>query len=172
MPIPAASGDEPNALEAKNAGVLLAQPFNLAYDNFLGRLAVARVWSGTIKTGQNVFVKKPNGTMENGKIVKLFTFEGMTKKETTEVGIGDVVLIAGLSNIYIGDTITDKAEAHTLPSISIDEPTISLNFLVNDSPFAGREGKYVTSRQIRDRLEKELEVNVGLQVLFSSLSRI
>ncbi len=160
-----------SAAEAKSNNVLLAQPFNLAYDNFLGRLAVARVWSGSVKTGQNVFIKKNDGATENGKIVKLFTFEGLSRKEATEVGVGDVVLIAGLSNIYIGDTITDSQNAHTLPSISIDEPTISLNFLVNDSPFAGREGKYVTSRQIRERLEKELQVNVGLQVDFGNADK-
>ncbi len=151
---------------------LVAQPFNLAYDNFLGRLAVARIWSGSIKTGQNVFVKKPDGSVETGRVVKLFTFEGMGKKESDTVISGDVAMIAGLTNIYIGDTITDKAETHSLPTISIDEPTISLNFLVNDSPFAGREGKFVTSRQIRDRLEKELEVNVGLQVDFSNADKL
>ncbi len=164
--IPSESGDK-----VEISDVLLAQPFNLAYDNFLGRLAVARVWSGTIKAGQNVFVKKTNGSTENGKIIKLFTFEGMGRKEAVSAGVGDVVLIAGLSNIYIGDTITDTASSHTLPSISIDEPTISLNFLVNDSPFAGREGKFVTNRQIRERLEKELEVNVGLQVDFGNADK-
>ncbi len=158
--------------EDKSSEPLVAQPFNLAYDNFLGRLAVARIWSGSVKTGQNVFVKKPDGSVEAGRIVKLFTFEGMGKKESDTVISGDVAMIAGLTNIYIGDTITDKAVTPSLPTISIDEPTISLNFLVNDSPFAGREGKFVTSRQIRDRLEKELEVNVGLQVDFSNADKL
>jgi GTP-binding protein len=160
------------AAEDKSSEPLVAQPFNLAYDNFLGRLAVARVWAGTMKTNQTVYIKKPNGSVENGRIVKLFTFEGMGKKDTDTVISGDVAMIAGLSNIYIGDTITDSPDTPSLPLISIDEPTISLNFLVNDSPFAGREGKFVTSRQIRDRLEKELEVNVGLQVDFSNADKM
>lgn len=146
---------------------LVAQPFNLAYDNFLGRLAVARIWKGKIKTNQEVFVKKPDGSVEKGRVVKLFTFQGMGKIDAPEAISGDVAMIAGLTNIYIGDTITDSMDTPSLPTISIDEPTISLNFLVNDSPFAGREGKFVTSRQIRDRLEKELEVNVGLKVDFN-----
>ena len=158
--------------EDKRNEPLVAQPFNLAYDNFLGRLAVARIWTGTIKTGQNVFVKKSDGSVETGRIVKLFTFEGMGKKDATEAISGDVVMIAGLTNIYIGDTVTDSMDTPALPTISIDEPTISLNFIVNDSPFAGREGKYVTSRQIRDRLEKELEVNVGLQVDFTNADKL
>jgi GTP-binding protein len=151
---------------------LVAQPFNLAYDNFLGRLAVVRIWKGKIKTGQNVFIKKPDGSVEQARVVKLFTFAGMGKVDATEAISGDVAMVAGLTNIYIGDTITDSMDTPSLPTISIDEPTISLNFLVNDSPFAGREGKYVTSRQIRDRLEKELEVNVGLKVDFDSDSSI
>ncbi|MBU3668404.1 MAG: translational GTPase TypA [Candidatus Taylorbacteria bacterium] len=160
------------AAEDKSSEPLVAQPFNLAYDNFLGRLAVARVWSGTIKMNQTVYIKKPNGSVETARVVKLFTFEGMSKKDSDEITSGDVAMIAGLTNIYIGDTITDNPETHSLPAISIDEPTISLNFLVNDSPFAGREGKFVTSRQIRDRLEKELEVNVGLQVDFTNADRM
>ena len=146
---------------------LAAQPFNLAYDNFLGRMAVARIWAGTIKTGQSVFVKKPTCETRTGKITKLYTFDGVGKKEVQEAFSGDVCMLAGLPDIFIGETITDKQDLEPLASIHVDEPTISLSFLVNDSPFAGREGKYVTSRQIRDRLEKELEVNVGLQVDFS-----
>ena len=145
---------------------LEAQPFNLAYDNFLGRMAVTRIWDGTIKTGQTVFIKKSTGETRTGRITKLFTFDGLSRKDVTEAYSGDVVMIAGLSDIFIGETITDKEDTEPLPSIKIDEPTISLGFLVNDSPFAGREGKYVTGRQIRDRLEKELEVNVGLHVDF------
>jgi GTP-binding protein len=158
--------------EDKSTEPLVAQPFNLAYDNFLGRLAVARVWSGTIKTNQDVYIKKPDGAVQKVRVVKLFTFEGMGKKDSELAISGDVVMIAGLTGVYIGDTITDSAETPSLPTISIDEPTISLNFLVNDSPFAGREGKFVTSRQIRDRLEKELEVNVGLQVDFGNADKM
>ena len=145
---------------------LEAQPFNLAYDNFLGRMAVTRIWTGTLKMGQTLFIKKDTGETRTGRITKLFTFDGLSRKEVKEAYSGDVVMIAGLSDIFIGETITDKEDTEPLPSIKIDEPTISLGFLVNDSPFAGREGKYVTGRQIRDRLEKELEVNVGLHVDF------
>jgi len=147
---------------------LRMQTFNLAYDNFLGRMAVCRVYEGTAHVGEPLIVKKPDGTSYTGKLTKMFTFEGLVKKEVEEVAAGDIVMIAGLPNIYIGETICKNAEQEILPAIKIDEPTISLNFLVNDSPFAGREGKYVTGRQIRDRLEKELEVNVGLKVDFSS----
>jgi len=140
------------------------QPFNLAYDNFLGRMAVCRVYEGTIKTGDVVFVKQTDGKVITGKITKAFTFEGTKRIETDNAHAGDIVMIAGLPTVYIGDTVCKDESAERLPSINIDEPTISLNFLVNDSPFAGREGKFVTGRQIRDRLEKELEVNVGLKV--------
>jgi GTP-binding protein len=145
---------------------LRLQPFNLAYDNFLGRMAIARVYDGTLKDGQKVFVKKTDGNIEEGKITKIFTFEGISRKDASEAGAGDIVMIAGLPNIYIGDTVTDSPETENLPAIKVDEPTIALNFLVNNSPFAGREGKFVTGRQIKERLEKELEVNVGLKVDF------
>lgn len=145
-----------------------AQVFNLAYDSFLGRMAICRIYEGVIKNGQIVWVKKPNGEVYSGKITKLFTFEGMSKKDVTEAGSGDIIMIAGLADIYIGETIATDQNVEMLPAITIDEPTISLNFLVNDSPFAGKEGKFVTGRQIRERLERELEVNVGLKVDFSS----
>lgn len=147
---------------------LTAQVFNLGYDNFLGRLAIARVYDGTIKTGQTVFEKKIDGSINSGRVTKLFTFEGKKRVEIQEASAGDIVTIAGFPQIFIGETITDKSETPALPAIKIDEPTISLNFLVNSSPFAGREGKFVTGRQIRERLEKELEINVGLKVDFSS----
>ena len=147
---------------------LTAQVFNLGYDNFLGRLAIARVYDGTIKTGQTVFEKKIDGSVNSGRVTKLFTFEGKKRVEIQQASAGDIVTIAGFPQIFIGETITDKAETPALPAIKIDEPTISLNFLVNSSPFAGREGKFVTGRQIRERLEKELEINVGLKVDFSS----
>jgi len=145
---------------------LRAQPFNLAYDNFLGRMAVVRVYEGVLKTGSKVFVKKPSGEIEEGKITKLFSFEGTRRKEVEEVEAGDIAMLAGLPNIYIGETICDDRETESLTAIKVDEPTIALNFLVNNSPFGGREGKFVTSRQIRERLLKELEVNVGLKVDF------
>ena len=149
---------------------LSVQPFNLAYDNFLGRLAICRVYSGIIKDSQNVVVKTINGETRNRKITKLFTFEGTKRKEVSEARAGDIIILAGLPEIYIGETICESPEQEVLPAIKIDEPTISLDFLVNNSPFAGREGKYVTNRQIKERLEKELEVNVGLKVDFSDAS--
>jgi len=160
--VPLASGQEKINLP------LLVQPFNLAYDNFLGRLAIGRIYEGQIKAGQNVFVKKTSGETRKGKITKLFTFRGLARQETVEAGAGDIVMIAGLPDIYIGETICANAKQEVLPAINIDEPTISLNFLVNNSPFAGREGKFVTGRQIKERLQKELEVNVGLKIDFSS----
>ncbi|RJR12624.1 translational GTPase TypA [Candidatus Parcubacteria bacterium] len=156
----------PAAPEATEGTPPRLQPFNLAYDNFLGRLAIARVYEGVLHTGDAVFVKKPNGDTRSGKITKMFTFEGLKRIETDKAQAGDIVLIAGLPDIFIGETITTDKDAEPLPAIAIDEPTITLNFLVNNSPFAGREGKYVTSRQLRERLERELEVNVGLRVEF------
>jgi len=147
---------------------LAMQPFNLGYDNFLGRLAIGRIYSGKIKTGSAVFVKKPNGETRTGKITKLFTFEGIQRKDAPEALAGDIVMVAGLPDIYIGETICSNENQAPLPAINIDEPTISLNFLVNDSPLAGRDGKFVTIRQIKERLEKELEINVGLKIDFSA----
>ncbi len=147
---------------------LTLQSFNLGYDNFLGRLAVCRVYDGTIKMGQNVFLKTIDGKTVPGKVTKLFSFEGKKRVEVAEASSGDIVIVAGFPDIYIGETIVDSEATPALPAIKIDEPTISLNFLVNNSPFAGREGKFVTGRQIRERLEKELEVNVGLKVDFSN----
>ena len=144
------------------------QPFNLAYDNFLGRLAIARVYEGVLKMGQEVWVTKNNGEKYKGKITKLFTFSGIKRVESDEAIAGDIVMLAGLPEIYIGETISAEQNAEALPFIHVDEPTISLRFLVNDSPFAGKEGKFVTGRQIRERLERELEVNVGLKVGCSS----
>ena len=149
-------------------GALQAQPFNLGYDDYLGRLAICRIYQGSVKTGSPAWVRKPDGRVVVGKITKLFTFEGLSRKEAAAAQSGDIVMIAGLPDIYIGDTVGDQPEVAALPSIEVDEPTMVLNFLVNTSPFAGRDGKFVTSRQIRERLERELEVNVGLRVEFSS----
>src|SRR5574344_1859943 len=144
-----------------------AQVFNLGYDNFLGRLAIARIYSGSVKSGSQIIVKNSDGHARNAKITKIFTFEGVNRKDVNEVTSGNIAIIAGIPDVYIGETFVTDMKTEALPSIAIDEPTISLNFLVNDSPFAGREGKYVTSRQIRERLEKELEMNVGLRVDFN-----
>jgi GTP-binding protein len=149
---------------------LVAQPFNLGYDNFVGRLAIARVYEGTLSVNDTVIIRNIEGKNETGRIVKLFTFHGQERVEATSVIAGDIVMIAGLPTIEIGDTISQVATSQLLPAIAIDEPTISLNFFVNDSPFAGREGKFVTNKQIRERLEKELEVNVGLKIEFGDAS--
>jgi len=146
---------------------LTAQVFNLGYDNFLGRTAVARIYDGIIKDGQNVWVKDISGKSFTGKITKLFTFDGKKRLETKQAESGDIITIAGLPEIYIGETITDNEKTAALPAITVDEPTISLQFLVNNSPFAGREGTFVTGRQIRERLQLELETNVGLKVDFN-----
>ena len=147
-------------------GKMSAQVFNLAYDNYLGRMAIARIYSGKMTSPSQVYVKGEEGSRA-GKITKLFNFEGINRKETSVATSGDIVLLAGIPDIYIGETICEDESVEQLPHIAIDEPTLSLNFLVNDSPFAGREGKFVTSRQIKERLEKELEINVGLKVDFS-----
>ena len=133
---------------------LLIQPFNLAYDNFLGRLAIGRIYEGEVKTGSNVVVKNKEGNDRQGKVAKLFTFEGQKRKEITSAGVGDIVIIAGLPDINIGETICENKEQERLPAINIDEPTISFNLFINDSPFAGKEGKYVTNIQIKERSEE------------------
>ncbi len=147
---------------------LKLQTFNLAYDNFLGRLAIARVYEGVVKAGQNVLVKKPDGESRPAKITKVFTFKGLERVDVPEAVAGDIVIIAGIADAFIGETITTDEATEPMPAIAIDEPTITVNFLVNNSPFAGKEGKYVTSRQLREYLERELEVNVGLKVDFVS----
>jgi GTP-binding protein len=159
--VPAAGGGDETA-------PLRLQPFNLAYDNFLGRLAVVRVYEGSVAPGMAVFVKKPTGQVRPGKITKVFTFEGLSRVEATSAGAGDIALIAGLPDIDIGETVTTSEAAEPLLGIAVDEPTIALDFLVNNSPFAGREGKFVTTRQLKERLERELEVNVGLRVDFGT----
>ncbi len=145
---------------------LRMQPVNLAYDNFMGRMALGRVYEGTIKKGMKVVVKKLDGTVENHKITQLLTTKGLVKTEVDEAYAGDVVMIAGIPNINVGETISENADVEALPAIDIDPPTLTMNFLVNNSPFAGREGQYLTSRQIRERLERELETNIGLEVEF------
>jgi len=161
--VPVASSDELNQKPFK------FQPFNLGYDDFMGRLAIGRIYQGIIKSGSNVFIKKPySSDFREGKVTKMFSFRGIERQEVGEAGAGDIVMLAGLPDINIGETICTDPSQDALPTINIDEPTISLDFFVNNSPFAGREGKFVTSRQMRERLRKEIEVNVGLKVDFSS----
>ncbi len=164
--VPPASSDALTALP------LRIQPFNLAYDNFLGRLAIGRIYEGSVAPAETIYIKKPTGETRQAKITKIFTFEGMERKETARAEAGDIVMIAGLPDIYIGETICKTADQKPLPAIAIDEPTICLNFLVNNSPFAGREGKFVTTRQLKERLERELEVNVGLKIDFAPSSNL
>ena len=149
-----------------SAKPLRFQPFNLGYDNFIGRLAIGRIYEGILKDGENVFIKNSEKETRKGKIRKIYTFKGLEKVETKEATSGDIVMVAGLPDIFIGETVTTDEDSLPLPAIKIDEPTISLMFLVNNSPFGGREGKFITSRQIREYLLRELEVNVGLKVDF------
>lgn len=140
------------------------QVSQLDYDDYIGRLGIGRVNKGTIKTGSQVTIVKNDGNIEKTKITKLFINEGIKKKEVTEAYYGDIVTMAGCPDISIGDTICDNNHVEGLPKIEIEKPTLSMNFMVNNSPFAGKSGKFVTSRHIRDRLNFELERNIGLEV--------
>ena len=140
------------------------QPATLKYDNFLGRIAIGRVYEGVLKPNQSVTVIKADGERYTSKVTKIFGFEGMDRVEVKEAVAGDMVAVAGLPEIYVGETITSNPDAEALPAIKVDPPALAIDFMVNDSPFAGREGKYVTGRHIKERLEKELETNVGLKI--------
>ena len=140
------------------------QPATLKYDNFLGRVAIGRVYEGILKPNEQVTVIKANGEKYSSKVTKIFAFEGMEKYEVQEARAGDMVAVAGLPEIYVGETITNDPKAEALPAIKVDPPALAIEFMVNNSPFAGREGSLVTSRHIKDRLEKELETNVGLKI--------
>lgn len=141
---------------------------NLGFDNFLGRLGIGRVYEGVVKVGQEVFVTSNEGEQRKGKITEILTNNGLQKEKSQEALAGDIVTIAGIPDIFVGETVSSTEDAEPMPPITIDEPTLKMEFLVNNSPFAGKEGKFVTSRQIRDRLEKELETNVGLKIDFDS----
>ena len=140
------------------------QPSSLGYDSYLGRLAIGRVYEGVARAGDQVFVKTPDGNIRKGKITKVFVSQGLKRVEVPEAHAGDIVTVAGIPDIYVGETITTDENAALLPAIRIDPPTIEMNFLVNNSPFAGKEGALVTTRHIRARLEKEKETNVGLRM--------
>ena len=154
--IPAPQGDPTGPLQ-----ILVA---NLDYSDYLGRLAIARVINGTMRTGEEVAIAKLDGSFQKTKITKLFSFSGLKRTDTTETTLGDIIAVAGVEGITIGETITDAENPAPLPHITIDEPTIAMQFTVNTSPFAGREGTYVTSRNLRERLQKELLTNVSLRV--------
>lgn len=147
-----------------NEGPLQMQITSLDYSSFLGRIAVGRVARGVVKEGQNIQLCKLDGTMVRGKIKELYTFEGMGKKKATEVSAGDICAVVGVEGFQIGETIADAEQPEALPVIAIDEPTMNMQFSINNSPFFGREGKFVTSRNLRDRLMKELEKNLALRV--------
>ena len=154
--IPAPHGD--------TAGTLQILVANLDYSDYLGRLAIARVFSGTLRTGEEVAIAKRDGTFHKTKITKLFSFSGLKRTDITETELGDIVAVAGVEGITIGETITNAEAPAPLPPIVIDEPTIAMNFTINTSPFSGREGSFVTSRNLRERLEKELLTNVSLRM--------
>jgi GTP-binding protein len=152
---------EPSGAAGGPLQILVA---NLDYSDYLGRLAIARVFNGKMQTGEEVAIAKLDGSLHRTKITKLFSFSGLKRTDITETELGDIVAVAGVEGITIGETITDAENPAPLPPIVIDEPTIAMQFTVNTSPFAGREGSYVTSRNLRERLEKELLTNVSLRV--------
>ncbi|HIE58743.1 MAG TPA: translational GTPase TypA, partial [Hydrogenothermaceae bacterium] len=137
---------------------------SLDYDNYVGRLAIGRIFNGSIKLGQQVAVIKKDGSVVKGTIKALYTYEGLKRVETKEAKAGDIIAIAGLDDIFIGETISDVENPKSLPPISVEEPTISMIFSVNDSPFAGKSGKFLTSRHLRERLYKETLTNVAIRV--------
>ena len=153
-----------NPYPDKSEEPLQMQISNLAYDEYIGRLGIGRIYSGTIKEGMNIAVCDSDGNTRNKQISQIFVYKGLKRVAVTEATCGDIVVISGISDISIGETICDRENILPLPMIKIEEPTLSMNFIVNKSPFAGKSGKFVTSRNIKERLEKELEVNVGLRV--------
>jgi GTP-binding protein len=147
-----------------NEGYLQMQITSLDYSSFLGRIAVGKVARGVVKEGQQIALMQADGTIKKMKIKELYVFEGMGKKKVTEVVAGDICAVVGLEEFNIGDTIADAENPEALPLISVDEPTMSMLFSINNSPFFGKEGKFVTSRHLRDRLMKETEKNLALRV--------
>ena len=154
--VPAPEGDRDGALQ------LLVN--NTEYDSYQGRMVVGRVYRGQLKSGQGIALIKHDGTITSGRLGKLYVFEGLGRVEVEQAPCGEIVTFAGVEDVRIGDTVADKENPEQLPPITIDEPTIKMNFIVNDSPFAGQEGKFLTSREIRARLYKEMEKDVSLRV--------
>lgn len=154
--IPAPQGDPDAGLQ-----ILIS---NIDYDDYVGRIGVGRVERGTVKSGQGAVLCGIDGSRKNVKIQKLYEYEGLNRVETEEATYGDLICISGVGSINIGETLCSYECVEPLPFVKIDEPTVSMNFIVNNSPFAGREGKFVTSRNLRDRLFKEIETNVALKV--------
>ncbi len=158
--IPAPEGDP--------KGILQLLVTNIDYNDYVGRLAIGKIFSGTVKVGNQVAMVTLDQKIVKTKITSIFTFQGLERVDATEISVGDIVALAGLEGINIGDTITDIENPKPLPRIIVDEPTISMVFSVNTSPFAGQDGKYVTSRNLRERLEKELLYNVAIRVAFDN----
>lgn len=146
------------------AGTLQVLVSNIDYDEYVGRIAIGRVERGSIKLGQQAIICKKEGDVFNARITKLYCYEGLKRIDTSEAKVGDIVAVSGVGDVTIGDTICEVGAPDPLPFVAIDEPTLSMTFSVNNSPFAGREGTFVTSRHLRDRLFKELETNVSLRV--------
>jgi len=156
-----ASIPPPRELRSDSLQLLVA---NLDYNDYVGRLAIGRIFSGNIKIGDQIAVVKPDRSVQKIKVSQLYVFEGLKREPVNEAGFGEIVALAGIENINIGDTITSVENPQPLPVIAVDEPTIAMIFGVNNSPFAGREGKYVTSRQLKERLDKEILGNVAIRV--------
>ena len=154
--IPPPSGDPQATLQV--------QVTNLDYNDFLGRIAIARVFQGTLRRGEDVAIAKLDGKLQTTRITKLFTFRGLERDEAETVEAGDIVAVAGVEGIQIGETITDALNPAPLEPLVIDEPTLAMLFTVNTSPLSGRDGQYLTSRDLRDRLAKELLTNVSIRV--------
>jgi GTP-binding protein len=158
------------APEGDSNGPLQYLVTNIDYNDYVGRLAIGRIYSGSIKVGDTVAMINSGGDALKRKITSLYTFQGLERMDAKEVSAGDIAALAGIEGINIGDTITDVENPKPLPRIKVDEPTISMVFSVNTSPFSGKEGKYVTSRNLRERLEKELLYNVSIRVDFEGAS--
>ena len=154
--IPAPEGDPDGGLQ-----ILIS---NIDYDDYVGRIGVGRVERGTVKNGQGAVLCGIDGTRQNVRIQKLYQYEGLKRVETETATYGDLICVSGINSINIGETLCSYDCVEPLPFVKIDEPTVTMNFIVNNSPFAGREGKFVTSRNLRDRLFKEIETNVALRV--------
>ncbi|RJO60151.1 translational GTPase TypA [candidate division WS5 bacterium] len=156
--------------DGDSSGVLQYLVTNINYNDYVGRLAIGRIFSGTVRVGDTVAMINSSGDALKRKITTIYTFQGLERIDVKEASAGDIVALAGIDGINIGDTITEVENPKPLPRIKVDEPTISMVFSINNSPFAGKEGKYVTSRNLRERLEKELLYNVSIKVDFDGTS--
>ncbi|TGL37843.1 translational GTPase TypA [Leptospira perdikensis] len=152
------------AVKSESDKALQFQVTALDYNEYVGRIAIGKIYQGTMKKGADVTLAKTNGTTANYKITKLYGYEGLTRYEIDEAGSGDIVAMAGIPDVFIGDTVCDLGNPLPLPAIQVEEPTVSMFFMVNNSPFAGKEGKFVTTRNLRERLDRELETNVALRL--------